>query len=85
MLYNKGNHAKLKYVQPQSSPLQGENGGKIYSTWNPGNNNLIWGQPVVSDHGWRCHLERVKVRIDTVKMADMGTVGWHSEEHMDTN
>jgi hypothetical protein len=36
MLYNKGNHAKLKYVQPQSLPLQGENGGKIYSTWNPG-------------------------------------------------
>jgi hypothetical protein len=36
MLYTKGNHAKLKYVQPQSSPLQGENGGKIYSTWNPG-------------------------------------------------
>ncbi len=36
MLYNKGNHAKLKYVQLQSSPLQGENGGKIYSAWNPG-------------------------------------------------
>jgi hypothetical protein len=36
MLYNKRNHPKLKYVQPQSSPLQGENGGKIYSTWNPG-------------------------------------------------
>jgi len=37
MLYNKGNHAQLKRVQPQPSPLQGENGGKIYSTWNPGN------------------------------------------------
>ena len=36
MLYNKGNHAKLKYVQLQPSPLQGENGGKIYSAWNPG-------------------------------------------------
>jgi hypothetical protein len=28
MLYKKGNHAKLKRVQPQPSPLQGENGGK---------------------------------------------------------
>ena len=36
MLYNKGNHAQLKRVQPQPSRLQGENGGKIYSTWNPG-------------------------------------------------
>ena len=36
MLYNKGNHAKLKYVQLQPPPLQGENGGKIYSAWNPG-------------------------------------------------
>ncbi len=36
MLYNKGNHTKLKYVQPQSSHLQGENGSKIYSMWNPG-------------------------------------------------
>lgn len=32
MLYNKGNHAQLKRVQPQPSRLQGENGGKIYST-----------------------------------------------------
>jgi len=38
MLYNKGNHAQLKRVQPQPSRLQGENGGKIYSTWNPGIN-----------------------------------------------
>lgn len=38
MLYNKGNHAQLKRVQPQPSRLQGENGGKIYSTWNPGGN-----------------------------------------------
>ena len=42
MLYNKGNHAQLKRVQPQPSRLQGENGGKIYSTWNPG----IWLLPV---------------------------------------
>ncbi len=40
MLYNKGNHAQLKRVQPQPSRLQGENGGKIYSTWNPGDNQL---------------------------------------------
>ncbi len=40
MLYNKGNHAQLKRVQPQPSPLQGENGGKIYSTWNPGHNKF---------------------------------------------
>jgi len=39
MLYNKGNHAQLKRVQPQPSRLQGENGGKIYSTWNPGFKN----------------------------------------------
>jgi hypothetical protein len=36
MLYNKGNHAKLKCVQPQPSPLQGENGGKNHQTWNFG-------------------------------------------------
>jgi hypothetical protein len=42
MLYNKGNHAQLKRVQPQPSRLQGENGGKIYSTWNPGYNNFAW-------------------------------------------
>jgi len=41
MLYNKGNHAQLKRVQPQPSRLQGENGGKIYSTWNPGINVII--------------------------------------------
>lgn len=41
MLYNKGNHAQLKRVQPQPSRLQGENGGKIYSTWNPGINSLF--------------------------------------------
>ena len=40
MLYNKGNHAQLKRVQPQPSRLQGENGGKIYSTWNPGRTHL---------------------------------------------
>ena len=28
MLYNGGNYAKLKCVQPQPSPFQGENGGK---------------------------------------------------------
>jgi len=36
MLYNKGNHAKFKCVQPQPSPLQDENGGKIHQTWNFG-------------------------------------------------
>ena len=36
MLYNKGNHAQLKRVQPQPSPLQDENGGKIHQTWNFG-------------------------------------------------
>ena len=34
ILYNKGNHAKLKCVQPQPSPLQSENGGKNHQTWN---------------------------------------------------
>jgi hypothetical protein len=29
MMQNGGNNAKLKYVHPQSSPLQGEMGGKI--------------------------------------------------------
>lgn len=41
MLYNKGNHAKFKCVQPQPSPLQDENGGKIHQTWNFGYNKLM--------------------------------------------
>lgn len=41
MLYNKGNHAKFKCVQPQPSPLQDENGGKIHQTWNFGSTK-VW-------------------------------------------
>jgi len=36
MLYNKGNYAKFKCVQPRPSPLQGENGGKNHQTWSFG-------------------------------------------------
>lgn len=51
MLYNKGNHAQLKRVQPQPSRLQGENGGKIYSTWNPGDTFIL-------GHGWVNGLDK---------------------------
>ena len=49
MLYIKGNHAKLKCVQLQPSPLQGENGGKNHQTWNfgiiiPTNRAFVSGQ-----------------------------------------
>ena len=33
---NGGNNAKIKWVQPQPSPFQGENVGKNHQTWNFG-------------------------------------------------
>jgi hypothetical protein len=41
MNQNGGNDAKIEIVQPQPSPFQGENVGKIYQTWNPGNPYFI--------------------------------------------
>ncbi len=63
MLYNNGNHAKLKCVQPQPSPLQGENGGKIYSAWNPGK---------------KISFKRIKTIKLEVLCAQTNPVGYHS-------
>lgn len=48
---NGGNHAKLKYVQPQPSPFWGEFIGKVYQTWNLGYGKVIPATNIISQGG----------------------------------